>query len=74
MARPCPFCCGTKLLLKTDMLGYARITCETCGTTGPYGKPNDNALRYWNKRDPNQHLFELEQKPTILDDMKDVSK
>ena len=65
--RPCPFCCGTKLLLKKDNLGYSQIACETCGAKGPRSKKNAESKTKWNERDPNQHLFELEQKPPGVD-------
>lgn len=54
-ARPCPFCGGREMNLRSWVDGTAaQVSCKTCGSCGPF-KANhrgatQDALTHWNVR------------------------
>lgn len=75
MSRPCPFCGGMNLQVAENDAGNPAVWCKDCRCEGPEADSKDEAIEKWNQRDPNQHLFEMEQKPAGLDlDANEVQK
>ena len=75
MTRPCPFCSSTNLEVCDNDRGNPTVWCKDCRCDGPEAFSNDQAIEKWNMRDPNQHLFEFEQKPLGINlDVKQVQK
>jgi Lar family restriction alleviation protein len=49
--KPCPFCGSADLRADPeDMLVTTWVTCNKCGSQGPYGDTPKGAIEAWNKR------------------------
>lgn len=70
--RPCPFCGRSTLQICDNDRGNPVVWCIYCGCEGPECTSDAEAVEEWSKRDPYHHLFGLEQKPNILNELKEA--
>lgn len=70
--KPCPFCGGTAVLINLVEDVYW-VGCEQCPTRAHYGKPKDEAVALWNRRDEKQIIDGFMDLPISSSALRDIA-